>query len=221
METIKLLVIRLIYGRFSHTFQNFVSRSNRPNIANKRYLQPCAKLDALNHYKVAEQPLDDLAEFQTEKKIEFQNTNFGVTFRKVLRNRKRFSCYDIHQYQDVYWRRLGYRERIFNTGMRLIYHFIDNRFFFGEMFFSDSSKVNIELVALSLLKKYTDQKSLPEKNFRIVGKNAFIFFEHTGINLSIKYIDNSDPVINETLKRIRDYSPFTKAEITSDLEDLL
>lgn len=221
MERFKLLIIRLIYGRFSHTFQNYVSQSNRPNIGNTKYLQPCAKLDALNHYKVAEQPLVGTAEFHTDKKIEFQNTNFGVSFRKVLRNRKRFSCYDIHQYQDVFWRRLGYRERIFNTGMRLIYHFIDNKFFFGEMFFSDSSKVNIDLVALSLLKKYTDQKSLPEKNFKIVGKKAFIFFEHTGINLSIKYIDSSDSSISETLKRISDYSPFTKPEATSDLEDLL
>ena len=221
MDAIKLLIIRLIYGRFSHTFQNYVSSNNRHNISNQKYLQPCAKLDALNHYKVAEQPLDSLFEFTTDKKIEFQNTNFGVSFKHVLRTKKRYSCYDIHQYQDVYWRRLGYRERIFNTGMRLIYHFVDNKFFFGEMFFSDSSKVNIELVALSLLKKYTDQKTLPEKNFKIVGKNAFIFFENTGINLSIKYINNSDSTINDTLQRIRDYSPFAKVEVSSDLEDIL
>ncbi|NCU33622.1 MAG: hypothetical protein EOM23_11990 [Candidatus Moranbacteria bacterium] len=103
----------------------------------------------------------------------------------------------------------------------MIYHFLNNKFFFGEIFFSDSSKVNPEIVALSLLKKYCDQKEAPKTNFKITSKNTFIFFENTGINLSIKYIYTGNETINSTLKTLDNFSPFATAEQTNDLDDIL
>ncbi|MBE0637532.1 MAG: hypothetical protein IH598_03330 [Bacteroidales bacterium] len=198
-----------------------MDKSRYGRVVNKNYLQSCAKNDALSHYRGAVLSKTDSIEVKTSIKIEFQNTPFLLSFKKVKGLNKRFSCYDIFKYQDHLWKRLGYRERIFNTGVRLIYHFIDNRFFFGELFFSDASKVNIELVALSLIKKYTDHKTVPSKNFQITGKDAFIFFENTGINISIKYIFTGDESINRNLQTISEYSPFTKTETKNDLEELL
>jgi len=103
----------------------------------------------------------------------------------------------------------------------LIYHFLYNHFFFGEMFFSDANKLNTDIVALALLKKYTNERTMPANNFRITGKDAYIFFEHTGINLSVKYIFTGNEKINDALKTIVNFRPLARVEHSSDLEDLL
>jgi hypothetical protein len=221
MDFLKYLVLKILYGKFSYKFNYWVTKSAKTKFGNKSFLQPCSKMNALNHYSIIASDTDTLSEFFTEKPIEFQNTPFNLSFRKISRKKKRCSCYDIGKFNDYYWRRLGFRERIFNTGVRLIYHFIDNKFFFGEMFFSDASKLNTDVVALSLLKKYTDKRTMPSSNFRITGKNAYIFFEHNGINLSVKYIFTGNEKVNDALKTIVNFKPLDKVEHSSDLEDML
>jgi hypothetical protein len=221
MDFLKYLVFKILFGKFSYTFNYFVTQSAKTKFGNKSYLQPCSKLNALNHYNIVVGGGDTFSEFFTDKPIEFQNTPFNLTFRKAYRQKKRLSCYDISKFGDYYWQRLGFRERIFNTGVRLIYHFLDKRFFFGEMFFSDASKLNTDIVALSLLKKYTTERTMPTSNFKITGKNAYIFFEHTGINLSVKYIFIGNEKVNEALKSIVSFKPFGKIEYSSDLEEML
>ncbi len=44
------------------------------------------------------------------------------------------------------------------------------------MFFSDATKVNVEQVAASLIKKYTNQMVSTTETFKIMAKNGFIFF---------------------------------------------
>lgn len=221
MNYVKNLALRMIFGKYSYIYQSNIVKSGHTLAKNINYLNPCSKLDALNHYRPAVADNKKDVEFVTTKKIEFQNIPFNASFRLVKKRNRKPSCYDIHKYQDHYWRRLGYRERIFNTGVRMIFHFLNKRFFFGEIFFSDSSKVKPEIVALSLLKKYTDEKEAPKTNFKIKGKNAFIFFENTGINLSIKYIYTGNEIINSNLQSIDNFSPFAKAEQTDDLDDIL
>lgn len=221
MYYIKYLIFRFLFGRFSYTFQQFASNSDKPGATRGKYLIPCSKLSALNHYSPAASDKKNTSVFQTGKKIEFQDVPFNKSFRALKRQKRKISCYDISKYQQFYWRRIGYRERIYNTGVRLIYHCLANRFFFGEIFFSDASKVNAEMVATSLLRKYTDEKSVPAANFKIVGKNAFIYFENTGINISIKYIYTGNERLNTALDEIISFTPFTREARTDDLEDLL
>ncbi len=221
MYYIKYLIIRLFFGRYSYTFHQFASESDKFGVSREKYLIPCSKLSALNHYSPAVSDKKTITEFQTSRKIEFQDMPFNKKFGTVKRKKKKLSCYDISKYQQYYWRRIGYRERIFNTGVRLVYHFVDNRFFFGEIFFSDASKVNAEMVAMSLLRKYTDEKSVPATNFKIVGKHAFIFFENTGINISIKYIFTGNEKLNGALSEILNFTPFAKHVPADELQDLL
>lgn len=221
MYYIKYLIIRLLFGRYSYSFHRFASESDKLGATRGKYLIPCSKLSALNHYSPAVSGKKAFSEFQTSRKIEFQDVPFNKSFRALKRKKRKISCYDISKYQQFYWRRIGYRERIFNTGVRLIYHCVANRFFFGEIFFSDASKVNAEMVAMSLLRKYTDEKTVPATNFKIVGKNSSIFFENTGINISIKYIFTGNKKLNEALHEILNFTPFTKDVPTDDLQDML
>jgi hypothetical protein len=59
------------------------------------------------------------------------------------------------------------------------------------------------------------------ETFKIMAKNGFIFFENTGINLSIKYIDTTNDFINKALETICDLNPSENVIIKNNLEDLL
>lgn len=214
--------MKMLFGKYSYIFHNFLNKTGHAGVGKKNYLQACSKLSALNHYHTAVADKKAIAVFETSKKIEFQDTPFNKSFRSIRKQKRKHSCYDIYKYQDHYWRRIGYRERIFNTGVRIVYHFIEKRFFFGEIFFSDASKVNTDTIALSLLKKYTEQKSVPATNFKISGKDAFIFFENTGINLSIKYIFTGNARVNEALDSIISSIGNVKVEkISNELAEML
>lgn len=219
---LKYFFLKLFFGRFSYRFQQFVTNSNKLPALKKNFLQPCGKLDGLNHYRSSLVKTEALPQFHTTTKIEFQKIPFGLSFFSVKRKKGHFSCFDISNYQGHYWSRIGYRERIFNTSVRLIFHFLDKKFFFGEIFFPDVLKVNPQQVAHSLIKKYTQTNEIPPSNFKIIGPNGFIFFENTGINLSIKYIHTENEHLNEILESITHYSPFSKesSEVVS-LEDFI
>lgn len=150
MKRVILLILRLIYGRFSYVFQQYGIGLKTRNLTRQSIFSLCW-VRCVKSLQRAIQPSDKISVFNTDKRIDFQNNKFGITFRSLLRKNKRYSCYDITKYLDFYWQRLGYRERVFNTGIRFIYHFIDKKFF-GEMFFSDATKVNVEQVAASLIK---------------------------------------------------------------------
>lgn len=222
MLSVKYILVKMLFGKYSYIFHYFLNKTGHAGVGKKNYLQACSKLSSLNHYHTAVADKKSIAVFETSKKIEFQDTPFNKSFRSIRKQKRKHSCYDIYKYQDHYWRRIGYRERIFNTGVRIVYHFIEKRFFFGEIFFSDASKVNTDTIALSLLKKYTEQKSVPATNFKISGKDAFIFFENTGINLSIKYIFTGNARVNEALDSIISSIGNVKVEkISNELAEML
>ncbi|HZK08483.1 MAG TPA: hypothetical protein VFC92_09800 [Bacteroidales bacterium] len=200
MIPLGLWLKKLLYGKYSLAFQQHINNLDSRRNFKKNYTTACSKTDPLNHYHKVIESDAGLKVFQSIHPIVFNEVAFGLQFRKVAAKIGKYNCYDSQNYNGVVWRRLGTRERIYNHGVKRIYHFIDKKYFFGELFFSDLRKIDPAVIAGSLLKKYTGTKqSVTSENFRIEGENAFIFFENSGINLSIKYISTADVQINEKL----------------------
>jgi hypothetical protein len=198
-------LIKMFAGKFSYAYQ---SRSAN-NFSQKRipkYLIPCSRLNALNHYAaVCAQTQKPLQTFDSSENLNFNNQDFGLTFNKIRKKHKKFHCYDIEQYSNYFWRRLGIKERIHNYGATRVYHFLDNKFFYGEIFFKDNTKIDVETFKKILLEKYLDfTPPAFEGNFQINLADGMIFFEDTGINLSIKYVFTADSSINQKLDEIID-----------------
>lgn len=217
MLAAKLLLYRLLLGKFSFLYQQAYSQSGLKTGKTKNIHRSCSKVDALTHYRGAADYLDRAAVITTNKAIRFNGKEFGQSFRKINGMKKRFSSYDVHCYGDkFYWRRLGYKERIFNSGVNCIYHFLDKRFFFGEFFFSDARKIDAYSVAKSLVYKYCGgDNDVPTGNFKIEGDDAYIFFRDNGINLSVMYIYTGDRDINQKLDLIMTQKP-ANAENSED-----
>ncbi len=222
MLPIRLILQRLFIGKFSYTFQNNYRNSNGLIRSKKKYLQPCSKSDPVTHLIQAIHNHKELLILKTDKDIIFGDIQFDLSFRKFRFIRKRYRCYDIEKYGENLWRRIACKERIFNYGMLRVYHFLDNVFFFGELFFSDLRKIDDQKIAAALIEKYTGKKNMKVAgNFKIVGSGGYIFFENTGINLSIKYINNSNPEINSKIEEITQSSIIHSMTTRDNLHDLL
>jgi len=221
MIPLSLWLRKLLYGRYSFVFQKHINKADSRMNLKKNFTTACSKIDPLNHYRKVTEPDASLKVFQATRPIVFNEVAFGLQFRKVVATIGKYNCYDCQKYNDTVWRRLGTRERIYNHGVKRIYHFIDKKFFFGELFFSDLRKIDPAVIAGSLLQKYTGTAHpATSDNFRIDGEDAFIFFENSGINLSIKYISTADAHTNEKL--IDTLRPITLPEYSArELSDEL
>jgi hypothetical protein len=212
---------RKLYGKYSFDFQHHINKLDSRLRLKKNYLNACSKLDPLNHYRKVAEAKAGLQTFQAIHPIVFNEVDFRLSFKKVLSKIGKCSCYDCQKYNDLIWRRYGIKERIYNHGVTRIYHFIDKKFFFGELFFSDLRKIDPAVIAKSLILKYAGAniETVPT-NFRINGTDAFIYFENTGINLSIKYISTADQTINEKLVEILrpvSFPDYTAVDLSDEL----
>lgn len=214
-------LIKIFVGKFSYAYQsksaNNFSRRRIPN-----YLKPCSKLNALSHYAaICSQKNKSIPSFESPENINFNNQDFGLTFNKIRKKHRTFHCYDIEKYGNYFWRRFGVKERIHNYGAIRVYHFLDNKFFYGEIFFKDNTKIDLKSFKNTLLAKYLDFTPADfEGNFRINLTDGLIFFEDTGINLSIKYVFTADNSINQKLNEIVDGNSIAERTQKPQLEQI-
>jgi hypothetical protein len=200
---IALWIKKLIYGKYSFAFQKHINGLDSRMNLKLNYTTACSKTDPLNHYRKVAENNAGIIQFRSSRPIVFNEIAFGLRFGEVVAAIGKYNCYDCQKYYDTVWRRLATKERIYNHGVKRVYHFIDKKFFFGELFFSDLRKIDPAVIASSLIQKYTGTNGQAiTANFRIDGKDAFIFFENSGINLSIKYISTADAHLIEKITKI-------------------
>ncbi len=222
MLSLDLLFKKLLFGKFSYQFQHSVIESLHLKTSHQNYLRPCSKMDPLNHFRKVLQDHRSVEKFISDKPIRFGDVDYGLTFKQIRKLKGHFSYYDIQKYEDFKWRRLGFKEHIFSYGVRRIYHFINDEFFYGELFFPDIRKVDHTKIAGLLLEKYLGKVDYkPGSDFRIDNPDAFIFYENSGINLSIKYISKKNGEINEIINILTNSSSLLVDSSKSDLEAIL
>jgi hypothetical protein len=106
--------------------------------------------------------------------------------------------------------------------LKEFYHFIDDEFFFGELFFDDIRKVEYKKIAGKLLEKYADKNPLnPEQDFRINHPEGFIYYINSGISLSIKYISTKSELINTKIDTIIENKLPNKKTQTSTVSETI
>jgi hypothetical protein len=106
--------------------------------------------------------------------------------------------------------------------LKEFYHFIDDEFFFGELFFDDIRKVEYKKIAGKLLEKYADKNPLnPEQDFKINHPEGFIYYINSGISLSIKYISTKSELINTKIDTIIENKLPNKKTQTSTVSETI
>lgn len=196
MNRLHLFFIRILFGKYSYDFQNQYTNQIFLHKNKKKYLQSCSKLNGVSHLSSALENEKSFISVTTETNVTFPKINPYGNFWKFLRKHRNYVGYDISKFGSVYWRRIAYREKIFNTKVKTIYHFLNNSFFFGEYFFSDARFVDVDGIKKALCNNYGIKHEIVAEKFKIYTKEAFIFFDYNGINLSIKFVFTANEPIN-------------------------
>ena len=218
---IRLMTVRMSYGKYSFAYNELYRKLKSQMHTEQTPFTKCIK--NLPQYNVNELLNKDSSckNYKTNKNISFGSTPFLENFEKLKNESGRQFCYNIFKINLSDWKVLGYKEKKFDTNMKTLYYFINDKFFFGEYVFSDVQGLDVSAIANALLKKYNIENFKSEDRFYISdNSNNEIGFINNGITLTIKYLCRKDSDINTELDFVLNQGKGTSIE-ESDIFDML
>ena len=215
---IRLMIVRIFYGKYSLVYNELYKKlkSRIDTDTEKLPFTKCIK--NLPQYNVFELFKKDSSYKvnKTNRIISFGNIPFSESFEKIKKESGKHFCYNIYKINLSEWKVLGFKEKKFDTNMKTLYYFLNDKFFFGEYVFSDVQKLDITIITNAIFKKYNIENFKIEDRFYISdNSNSEIGFMNNGITLSIKYLCRNDSNINAELQFVLDQG---KAKVFEESE---
>lgn len=192
-KIISLFFIKFFFGKYSYKYTAY---HKAKFIKNPH--PPCIKDDLMNHCVRFVEFDTNASNFETNQIIQFGGFEFYTSF-KVINGKEKADCFSIYKLDNnIIAKAVGFKKEVFGNDIREVYFFINDVFFMGEYAFSDVSRMNNDKLVQMLKTKYGIQKEITSDTFYIQDKNkSIIFFENNGFNISIKYINLTEPIINQ------------------------
>jgi hypothetical protein len=199
---IYLSAIKLMHGSFSTQYV----------VAHKRLLMShpypqSIKDDFINHVVPFFKEDDKMDVYTTGERIEYMGFAFGSGIKELLRYKKSpgFLTISNTRKQNVcagyIIKIFGYTEDLFNTQVRLLFYFIKEKFFMGEIYLSDSSAEQADFLCKILAEKYKLSGFTESNDFLINGPDGTsINYKNTGFSLMIRYFNINDAEVARSIK---------------------
>ncbi|MEI6750312.1 MAG: hypothetical protein ACOYMF_11805 [Bacteroidales bacterium] len=136
--------------------------------------------------------------YATKSEISFGSYPF-FTKLAVVKGKTIPNCFNIYKLSDKCTIKiLGLKTEMFNNKIVEVYYFMNDIFFMGEYLFPDISKANCEQLIGVLEKKYNISGRISDEEFYVQDdQDSLLFFGNNGFSISIQYINNKKPYINE------------------------
>ncbi|MEI6883366.1 MAG: hypothetical protein WCO02_02665 [Bacteroidota bacterium] len=198
LPLIKLGIINLRYGRYSFEFLEFFKENNLRNPHNN-----CIKDEISMHFFTFYKPGKNSQFFDTGTKIEFGDTPFLTTFKKMTKLKGEPECINISKFQSMRVRLIGYNETLQNMKMKTMFYFMGDRFVMGEYQFMDLNKLKTADIIAPLAVKYLKGENIVSDNFYISDQSGDkINYEHNGFTITIRYFYRGDAEVNKILDSV-------------------
>ena len=191
-KAIKLLAVRVVFGRFSwRYFVLYKAKFMRyPNL-------PCIQDDLIIHCFNFIDINPEKKFYYTNKEIAFGSLSFYSKFSAV-KGRMPSDCFNVFKLSKRYIIKIvGFKTEYFGNKIMEAYYFINNIFFLGEYSFADVSAENCEKLKTMLSGKYEIAEPVSADKFYIRDNNdSLIYFENNGFTITIQYSNLRKPMIN-------------------------
>ena len=210
-----ILLSKLFFGKFSTEYINTYKK-----YTNRSPFSYCMRDDFINHITGFFKIEKDCVIFNSDSEIKFGESDFFSDQKKILIEKGKPFCVNVTNLDIFNIKVFGYRDELFSSEMKLLYFFMNNKFFMGEYSLKNTKNINIEEISRILIKKYNCDKmdKIPEK-FIIQGKNKVkILVENTGFRLAIRYLNTGNQKINELLDEFWNSSTYKSLTPHSDFE---
>jgi len=179
----------------------------------------CIKDDFLNHIAGFYDQSKPTQILESKASIDFASFPFETRFRGLLRKKGRPYCVNLLKTKLFGIKIFGFRDELAGTSIRAYFHFIDKRFFMGEYSLKMPPQEKLEELSTILQKKYLGEQKTNKGKFIIKGSNDVeVLFEHTGFNLSIKYLNRGNNLVNQKLSDFWKTMVFAKPERKNNIE---
>ncbi len=212
-----LLIIHLIHGKYS---AEYVSAYRKFFFTHP--LPQAIKDDFINHIITFFDPDHKIETFQTNQKIEFLQFAYGSPMQLLLGRRGSPDYLNVITESVHEIKVLGYDENLFDSEVRALFYFVRNRFFMGEYYFPEISRLKPMLICSALAEKYGLAAFKEDNDFLVMGnENTILKYKNTGFSVMIRYFSMNDPEITKQLKDcITAFSDvFIKASESEQMKD--
>ncbi|MCX6282562.1 MAG: hypothetical protein NTU51_11435 [Bacteroidetes bacterium] len=195
---LKLLYVRMVYGRFSYEFLEFFKENDLRNPHNN-----CIKDEISMHFFTFYKPKRGALFFQTETKIEFGDIPFLTDYKKLTKIKGEPECINVSRFNNTRVKLVGYNEVLQNMKMKSFYYFLEEKFVMGEYHFMDITKVKSADILGPLTVKYLKGENVQADNFFITDPlGDKINYENNGFSITIRYLFRSDSSCNQILDSV-------------------
>ena len=193
-KRIGLLLIRLLYGKYSRKYIERFKKLTRTNP-----FPYCLKAEIYSQLHIFRQRRGVADTYTAEGISAFENHPFGTEFMTFLKKEHRPYCYNIVMLSDHEIRIAGYRREKFGFEALARFYFLDGRFFMGDYFYKKSPAIDPESISRNVLKEFGISESQGENEFFIQSKHCTVYFGDNGFDVQVKFLENDNKIINGLL----------------------
>ncbi len=192
-----LLIVRLVKGRYSFAYVavfKYFFKKSPGSVA--------IKDDVINHIYMFFGDKGCIKQ-KTLKPISFENAKFFEKKPKLLKKLGRPDFYSVFLLNESIGEVFGYSDVLFGANVRLLYFFLEKRFFLGEYCFGEKSEVDAEAVITGLSQKYLGKNQVDCDSACIISnenENTKLYYLNDGFSFRIIYFNQSNEAVNEQIR---------------------
>ncbi len=192
-----LSIVRLVKGRYSFAYVavfKYFFKKSPGSVA--------IKDDVINHIYMFFGE-NGCEKQKTLKPISFENAKFFEKKPKVLKKLGRPDYHSVFLMNDSIGEVFGYSDVLFGANVRILYFFLEKRFFLGEYSFGEKSEVDAAAVISGLRQKYLGKNQVDSDSACIISNendNTKLYYLNDGFSFRIIYFNQSNEAVNEQIK---------------------
>ncbi|MEI7724798.1 MAG: hypothetical protein WCK09_06810 [Bacteroidota bacterium] len=187
---IHLSICKTLHGAFSQEYFFLFQRYKKTHPALKAGLKKCFSADPILRFENIIIRNNAFPVFKTSKPILFEKTEFGSDLKELVHVKGEADCVNFLKAGEAVIKIVGYRERIMNVSVLLLFYSSGERYFLGEYIFSPKEKSTWSQFANSIFKKYAVPDSEEHRQFYIEDeKGSILCFYDDGFSISIKFFN--------------------------------
>jgi hypothetical protein len=202
-KNLYLRIVMTFYGRYS---LRYVDTFKRLFFSNP--YPPGIKDEFINHVIPFFQKNKQIKTYSTSQRIDYMNFPFASNVKALIRLKRNPGFLTI---SDARNQRIcnnghvvkifGYNEDIFDAQVRVLYYFINEKFFMGELYLSKTTEKQAKLMSGMIAEKYKLNDFSESNDFLIKGPDGTsINYKNTGFSIMIRYFNINDAEVARSIK---------------------
>lgn len=187
---IYLSICKILFGEFSSKYYFLADSISKKNPHLGLSLKKCLSNEVIHQFENLIIQNKTFPTYTTTKPIQMDEIGFGLDKKNIIRIKGKFSCVNYFQVEENKLEIIGYRDKILNTSVKVLFYLCKGKYFMSE-YIIGNYKNNIAVqLAKTILKRYGIEIATDQPEFYIEDEfGSVLCFYNNGFNLFVKYFN--------------------------------